>query len=548
MSTIHTTPLRIAAASTAFMLAGALLSMAPASADDSGPAHQLAEHATGDAHPKRSSQGGSALRGKAGTFPSSASSATDFAQGAVSRSARVADPMGGANDGTVVHTDAVQDLAGQRLKATITLKPGVASRLVAVYFGRFSGTSCHSGAAIFGATTSTTSGGLFLPGSTTFPVTRSRSGSVLTLTSQARSAFRTANYDCAFVHVFDPADSSGDALQSFYAEQLNTRWIPAFTIAGGEPIKAARKGKWVNLRLEVRNTSRAAASNVKVRASGAGLTIKPRVRNLGSISDRTTRYGVRFKVRVAKGTKSRKLTLKVTGNGARTATRRFTIGVAPKPKKYKSLAGRYFWGFAPTSATATKGWDTQVMWFLNKRWVHIGAPKNGKVPRCRTTTKRCKKYSYNSKSGVAKVGGKKFKVNTEGFTHRAKKDKKRFYEPVTFPRKNQRFATHLVNNDWRGNCLISCTATVSNLTLNRNGRFVRGSFSVGSWPGIGSSWSLIPADQRGTYRIIGKGRIQLKYASGKVERTRIGLMHNALNRPSATSGIVLGTKNYYFDD
>ncbi|SKB07137.1 hypothetical protein [Aeromicrobium choanae] len=476
---------------------------------------------------------------------SPASSSTDHANGAVNRSARIADPLS-VNDGTVVRTDVVQDLAAQRLRATVTLRHTTADPVVLVYFGEFSGSTCVRRAAIGGAANSAETAGQFLEGGASFGVSRSRSGAVLTLTSQASSTFRRAAYDCAYVYVTDNAGTT--VRQAFYAESLVTRWTPKLSIAGGEPIKAAQKGKWVRVRLEVTNSGRAAAGNTRISASGSGLKISPRSRSLGTINARSTKYGVTFKVRVAKGAKTRNVRFTTTANGAR-ATRTYKVGVAPKPRKYASLSGRYFWGFATTSPSDSSGWDTQVVWFLNKKWAHVGEARNGVVPKCRRTTKTCKKYSYDRKRGIARIGGVKFKVTTYGFTYRAnRKDERRFYEPATFPRKGARLGTSLTNRDWSGNCLISCTSTTTNLTFDRAGRFVRSSVSIGSWPGLGSNWASFPPDQRGTYRIISKGRVELRFANRKVERARIGLLHNALNRPSATSGVVLGKKNYYFDD
>lgn len=475
-----------------------------------------------------------------------ASSSTDYSQGAINRSARIAAPLPSPNDGTVVRTDVVQDLAAQRLKATVTFRgTPAANAAVLVYFGELSGSSCVRRAAIGGAARTSETDGQFLEDGAKFAVSRSRSGSVLTLTSQALSTFRTAEYDCAYVYVTDGAST---VTQAFYAESLVTRWTPRLSIAGGHPVKAAQKGKWVRVRLEVNNSGRAAAANTRIVASGAGLKISPRSRSLGTIGARSTKYGVTFKVRVAKGAKTRNLRFTATASGAR-ATKAYKVGVAPKPRTYKSLSGRYFWGFATTSLSDSRGWDTQTVWFLNKRWAYVGEVRNGVVPKCRKTTRTCKKYSYNAKKGIARIGGQKFKVNTYGFTYRAnRKDERRSYEPATFPRKGARIGASLTNRDWSGNCLISCTSTTTNLTLDRAGRFVRSSVSIGSWPGLGSSWASFPPDQRGTYRIISKGRIELRFANRKIERHRIGLLHDALNRPSATTGLVLGTTNYYFED
>lgn len=480
-----------------------------------------------------------------------ASSSRDFADGATHRSARLAAVSVPAPAGQqqIVRADVSQDLVGQRLRATVALTAddAAADPLVVVYFGEVAGGSCESRVAIAARARAAESLGQFADNSA-FAVTRTRSGNVLTLVSQARSTFRTAEYDCAFAAIPHHSNPQGQPNQVMQAQYLTTHFTPKLAITGaGESLQAARQGRWVSMRLEVRNSGRGTAANTRVTLAGKGLKISPRSRTVGTIKGRSTAYGQTFKVRVAKGTKARRLTVTATANGVRTA-RAFTIGVAPKPAKPRSLSGRYYWGFATTSAADSQGWDTQVIWFLNKRWAHIGAPRNGVVPKCRRATKACKKYTYNRRTGVVRMAGRKAKVTTYGFTYTAPKDKRRFYEPVTFPKKNQRFATSLINNDWSGNCLLTCTATVSNLTLDRRGRFLRGSFSVGSWPGLGSSWASIPPDQRGSYRVISRGRVELRYANGKVERTRMALSHNALNRPSASSGIILGTKNYYHDD
>jgi hypothetical protein len=55
-------------------------------------------------------------------------------------------------------------------------------------------------------------------------------------------------------------------------------------------------------------------------------------------------------------------------------------------------------------------------------------------------------------------------------------------------------------------------------------------------------------DHRGRRRVVNRGRIERRFANGRTECRRIALLHNTLNKPSATSGLVLGTKIYYFDD
>jgi len=555
---------RTMAAACAAAIAITGLSAAAATADEDGSiADLIGESASADARPGRPStpqahkdeiEDLARRQAQQGERSGPNASSSDYANGAVSRTARVADQSSSASPENpqqrISRVDVTQDLVGQRLRATVTFRqvPTNAESLVAVYVGEWSGSSCQARAAIGGTALATSTTGLFIPqGTGTFAVSRSRSGATLSLTSAVVPRFRTAPYDCAFAAVLDPNDG-GAQIQGFYAEDLVTNYKPKLSILGGEPVQGARQGRWVNMRLEIYNGARSQATGVKIVPRGKGLRFSPRSRSLGTIGERSSRYGVTFKVRVAKGTKARKLTYTVTASGGVRATKSFTIGVAPKPRKYKSLAGRYFWGFASTTLSDYQGWDTEVMWFLNKRWVHIGEAKGGATPKCRKTTASCKRYSYNRKTGVAKIGKKKVKVTTYGYRYQAPGSRSRYYEPVTFPRKGARLGTSLVNRDWHGYCMLTCTTTTTFLTMDKKSRFVLSGYSIGSWPGLGSSWASIPPDKRGTYRIIGKGRIQLKYADGTVRRHRIGILHNALNRPSPTTGVVLGATNYYYED
>lgn len=135
-------PLTSATAADAPDLADRIASVEPGSAKD------------GAAAKKSAPQGKkAATRGPAAT--------SDHANGAINRSARIADVNTNQwpNDGTVVRTDVVQDLAAQRLRATVTLKPSAADRFIIAYFGEFSGATCHPRAAIAGGVTTADSAG-----------------------------------------------------------------------------------------------------------------------------------------------------------------------------------------------------------------------------------------------------------------------------------------------------------------------------------------------------------------------------------------------------
>ena len=336
--------------------------------------------------------------------------------------------------------------------------------------------------------------------------------------------------------------------QSFYAEGMDEVAKAELGLTGGEPVQGARAGKWTTLRLDVRNSGRGAANNVRISAKGASMTIKDASRSLGTIEDRSTKYGVVYKVKL-KGAKSRKITFTVTADGGYKATKSFTIARTPAPKKYTSLAGRFFWGYQPTNVGSYSGWDNTTMWFVDKKWVYVGDTK-GRTPQCRTTTKTCKRYSYDARRGVAKIGKQKFAVTTKGFSYRAAKgEQKSSFSPATLPKKGARFKADLVHQNWSGYCLISCTSWTERLTLAKNGRFVWARTSIGSWPGIGQYWSSAPPANRGTYKVVKKGIVELRYANGKKERMSIAIEHDVRGKPSpAGAGVVLGLTNFYFQD
>ena len=117
---------------------------------------------------------------------------------------------------------------------------------------------------------------------------------------------------------------------------------------------------------------------------------------------------------------------------------------------------------------------------------------------------------------------------------------------LKLPKKGTRFQVDLLHQDWSGNCLLMCNAYTKHLTMDGDGRFVQGGYSVGGWPGIGASWASIPADQRGTYAVVATGIIELSYDSGTRERHVVGVEHDLLGRPNpAVAGMLLGSTNFY---
>jgi hypothetical protein len=249
----------------------------------------------------------------------------------------------------------------------------------------------------------------------------------------------------------------------------------------------------------------------------------------------------------AKAPKPRPLTLTVTASGVASVAARTTVVQTPKPTTPKKLTGTYWWGWESTNLQSRAGWINHAIWFVDKKWAHTGWSE-GRKPRCSASVKECQRYSYNPRTGTLRLGGQKAKVTSEGFTfkHPDYKDEKLRVEPLALPKKGTKLGVDLFHQNWSGYCALTCTSYTDYLTMDTAGKFVEGGFSVGSWPGLGQSWSSAPADQRGTYQIVSTGVVELSYADGTRKREVIGIQHDPSGTPNpSVAGVVLGDTNFY---
>lgn len=484
--------------------------------------------------------------------------ASSYSKGLIKQRVKIADARltGPTPQQQLTRVDVTRDLVGRTLTAKATFKsnPTVAlNSNVFVYLGTWSGNTCKARVGMVAGAASGGAGdaaGLFLSAEGTsegsLGVTRSLSGNALTLKSKAHTKIRSSEWDCAYAFNTPSGDTSS-TYTSFYAEDLEDIYKPKLSIDPGDPVQGNYKGKTTKIRVKIENSGRGDAANVRVKASGSGLSITNKSKSYSSIKSGRSQV-IEYRVKIKSGSQ-RTLKITATASGGYKTSKNVKVVVKPKAKKYSSLSGRYFWGFVPTSLTDYRGWETRAIYFLNSKWAYLDFPKNGKKPKCTKSTSTCKRYSYDKRTGVAKIGSQKFKVNTEGFRYKMKGDgAKAYFSPLTLPKKNARISASLVNRDWFGYCMITCTATTTWLTLGKNGRFVRAGSYAGSWPGIGSTWGGVSADQRGTYRVISTGRIELRYANGKKVRHTIGIMHDIRGKASANNeGVMLGDTNFYRD-
>jgi hypothetical protein len=453
---------------------------------------------------------------------------------------------------TLTRVVVTRDLTTKKItaKATFAATPSAdKDSVVYVFLGSWSGSTCTHRVALAAAAGSPGADGAFFAAdgtaSAALSATRSRSGTTVSITSTADDRIRSAKWDCGFAF-----NQSTDAAPTVYttfdgAKSLTDTFAPKLAVRLSKSMYGNYAGKKTKVRVEIDNVGKGDAKKVRVTASGSGLSVSKAKRSVGTVKKGRSEY-LTFTVTL-KGSKTRTLSVSAVASGGKKTTTKVKIVQKPKPKKYASLSGRYFWGYMPTTLSDYNGWEPRTVWFLNTRWAYVKAPKDGKKPSCSKATSTCKRYSYNAKTGVAKIGSQKFSVTTEGFTYKARsKDaKKSRFEPITLLAKGTRFSTTLERDDWTGYCMLTCTATSERIAFDKKGRFVWQRSSVGNWSGIGSSWAIVPPDQRGTYKVIGTGRVELRFSDGTTKRYLLGAVRDLRGKTSVKTGIILGETNFY---
>lgn len=477
-------------------------------------------------------------------------------EGVIRRTARLTDvdhdPVATPSQ-RLTSVDVVVDLQAQTMAATATLggAPDPAAPIVVV-LGTWDGSACTP---VFGVQAQ--GGGAIsqFMGEASGPAALAVAGNQLTITAGAHPRLRSTAFECASAHVVDPA-APQYALSIAYADDLDETFLPVLEVEADNKVVGAKKGRWAKLSLEVRNTSYGAASGVRLTASGKGIEVRTPAIDIGPMDDRSTEYlDLQVRLEQPKGKKGKKdkklkprtLTLTVTDPAAATATARAQVVVTPRPTTPKKLTGTYWWGWESTNLQSSAGWINHSLWFVDKKWVFTGWAE-GKKPRCSTKVKECLRYSYNARTGKVKIGRQKARVTSEGFSikHPAYQDEKLDLEPLTLPKKGTELGLDLYHQNWSGVCAISCTSYTDYLTMDTAGKFVEGGFSVGSWPGLGQSWSSAPADQRGTYKVVSTGIVEMTYGDGTRKREVIGIQHDPSGRPNpAFEGVLIGDTNYY---
>jgi hypothetical protein len=476
--------------------------------------------------------------------PASAADDPVLRRAAVLTNAGVASPSSPAQQ--LARVSVVQDLTTSTFSADVAMAgtPSASEPAVAyVHLGRIVDGDCVTGAVLVGVPEgSTTTAGQIVAAhgqaAATFPVTRSYAGGVLSL-SGSHPSFGSFAYDCAFALSKNPG---GDVIYNGLLQaRLTDQVAPRLRLDAGEPLKGSATRKWTEVEVEVANLSEGAAGAVTLRASGKGLKIQTPTLTVGDIEGRRdSDQTVRVKL---KGKKPRTLTLTATAAGGYSATTKVTIARAAKPTRLRSLAGRYYWGFE--TGRLDVGWSNVALWFTDDRFVHLGFPEKAGQPTCARVSKTCKRYTYDPRTGKVRVGKQSGRVTSASL-----KLGKQTYNPLSLPKRGSRLEVALIRHDYTGFCGTSCVTWTERLFLDRQGRFTQTRLTIGSIgaPGTGTTSSVVPPDQTGTYQVLGKGRIRLSYADGTRRTTTLGVEQDLTGKPNAgVAGVVLGELNFYWD-
>lgn len=350
------------------------------------------------------------------------------------------------------------------------------------------------------------------------------------------------NYSCVYAssYVVNGSDIGGEIERGF-AESFDATYeqAPAFDFYASD-LNAAYPGKWNKVYVNVRNEGDATASGVTLTGKGAKLKLRKKKVSLGNIAPGKSK-SVNLQVKL-RGKKIRNLNLTAKAKGNWSASSRTKVGFRPNPKRLKKLAGRSFWASPKESYS---GWNVQQLTFVNKRWVFEGIPKSGYPTKCAKKTKGCKRYTYNARKKLLRIGKLRAKVDSEGI--RTKGKNKVFYTPLQKPKANLRSGAKLSYYDYTG-CegSFSCSTWWRHLTLKKDGTFTWTYEAIHSsgMPPNQVFVSVSGPDKAGKYQFLSRGRLRINFVdeetgASKTEVFSVGIDHDALGRHGVDKGLLI---------
>lgn len=175
-----------------------------------------------------------------------------------------------------------------------------------------------------------------------------------------------------------------------------------------------------------------------------------------------------------------------------------------------SLAGRKvanFWNYCkPDGVTCQR--RRSALWFLDNGLVYVGVPRHG-APTCvpakvdPKTDRGCQRYWWDKRRGLLQVGRWIGSVHDGWIEYRGYGHSHNF----GLARRGTRYHVNLVCDEWQCG-----DPRLRDLRLTRTGRFV---LKSGTWDDVRTA--------RGRYAIGARGRLTLRFRSGRVEVRTLGI-------------------------
>lgn len=327
-------------------------------------------------------------------------------------------------------------------------------------------------------------------------------------------------------------------------------------LTGTQTMSLAR-GRSVVIRATVRNTGTAAARDVRLRVAGSGVGIAPANRSIGTIAPGRSRVvAVRVTRRSATGVASARFAVTRTGAGPVTAVRRFTLPARRRTVPSGGPGGLHGRAYVFADHPATIGVRQPTYhgyFFVNAGWVYRGFPTTG-FPTCTRKTAvgagdGCLPYTFDTRTRRLTIDGATHTMDAgnSGFTIGG--DRYSWKPTIAAGARPSVYLKHVSVYGLYPNQVISTTY----LTLTPSGEFaLTGSTmgTTGAGAPVTTSWVKDPGE-RGTYRILAGGTIELSFADGKVERRTIlvnGTGRNGNPPDPQADGVLLNTERYYMLD
>ena len=379
---------------------------------------------------------------------------------------------------------------------------------------------------------------------------RSLSGSTLKLTVRNKK-LAEQGFTCAFAYVDEiVGETQTQELWASGAETFKATMekAPRFSFYSSD-LHAAYPKTWNKIRVNVRNDGDKTAKNVKLKVSGKNLRFKSKTIKVGTLKAGKSK-SVNVTVKLS-GKSTRKLSIKATASGGWTAKTSTKVGYRAKPTKPKSIKGRTYWA-SFTGSGSDNIWQVRGLAFVDSRWVYVGVPSKGGVPKCSSKVKECERYTYNRSKGQVKFGKYVGKVSSEGITitKAPKKSdlKKLRFTPLQIPKKGSKIKAKLKYSDAYGQCFSgSCGSWWKNIQLKSNGKFTwtQGRITTIGLPPFQTIVSSSGPDYAGKYKVLSKGRIQFSFRDPKSGKNKkqtytIGIDANALGKYSPKYGLLIG--------